>query len=480
MTLSEMNTIFLLLFVVWTVLFTTRHVTRRKDSLTEEESRKLDEPLFLTPLLESNGTEQARRLSRVTLFEEYGVEAHSGYVTVDKGYGSHLFFLLTKAKHQPDTAPLILWTFGGPGVSSLLGPLLFNGPAVVDALGQLRAAPGGCMQSFAHVLYLDHPVGSGYSFAEHEEDDRPFAKSVDDAVDGVDEFLRQFEMLFPEFRGRQFYFAGDRIRHGTPSAMPTGTHITGTRTSMKLAGVMSGAGFIAPLLRTANPAKFLLKLGLIDTEGRRLLDEKFGQMKESVEDQEILVALLLLREVFFGTETGTPSLFQELTGFQHRGSALRSTEPAEFAAYRSTSPADDFKRAVHAGVNATPERQRSFVTHSLYAYDAFKDITDMVQTVLDHHRVLLYGGNMDVVYPSDAMYRFLPVPSLEWRQRVRESEAKAVHKLFGHGRSGGYQLQVRNLSYALLVNAGHYVSFDNRRAVADLYKDFVRANVTPT
>lgn len=475
-----MNTIILLLFVVWTVLFTTRHVARRKDPPSEEERRQLDEPLFLTPLLESNDTEEARRLSRVTLFEEYGVEAHSGYVTVDKGYGSHLFFLLTKAKHLPDTAPLILWTFGGPGVSSLLGPLLFNGPAVIDELGHLKAASGGHLQSFAYVLYLDHPVGSGFSFAEHDEDDRPFAKSVDDAVDGVDEFLRQFEMLFPEFRGRQFYFAGESYSARDAFGYALRYHSTGTRTSMKLAGIMSGAGFIAPLIRTANPAKFLLRVGLIDTEGRRLLDEKFAQMKESVDDQEILVALLLLREVFFGTETGTPSLFQELTGFRHRASALRSTEPEEFVAYRKYVASEDFKRAVHVGVNATPERQRSFVTNSLYAYDAFKDITDVVQAVLDHHRVLLYGGNMDVVYPSDTMYRFLR--SLHWSgdREFTKGRRRPYTNSSATGEVVGYKLQARNLTYALLVNAGHYVSYDSRRAVADLYKDFVHANVTST
>lgn len=476
-----MNTIILLLFVVWTVLFTTHHVTRRKDTLTEEERRNLDEPLFLTPLLESNDTEKARRLSRVSLFEEYGVEAHSGYITVDKGYGSHLFFLLTKTKHLPDTAPLILWTFGGPGVSSLIGPLLFNGPAFPDTRGHLKAAPPGSqLQSFAHVLYLDHPVGSGYSFADHDEDDRPFAKSIDDAVDGVEEFLRQFEMMFPEFQGRRLYFAGESYSARDAFGYAHRYHSVGTRASMKLAGLMSGAGFIAPLLKTANPAVFLLKLGLIDTEGRRLLDEKFGQMKESVDDQEILVALLLLREVFLGTEAGTPSLFQELTGFRHRASALRSTEPAEFAAYREYVASDDFKRAVHVGLNATPERQRSFVTNSLYAYDAFNDITDVVQVVLDHNRVLLYGGNMDVVYPSDAMYRFLR--SLHW-SGDREF-AKARRRPYTNssvtGEVVGYRLQVRNLTYALLANAGHYVSFDNRRAVADLYKDFVRANITST
>ncbi|KAH6927478.1 hypothetical protein HPB50_004529 [Hyalomma asiaticum] len=478
-----MNTLVLLFFVVWTVLFTTR-VTRRKDSLTEEERRRLDEPLFLTPYLDTNDTETARRLSRVTLFEEeYGVEAHSGYITIDSTLGSHLFFLLTKSKHpSPDKAPLILWTFGGPGVSSLLGPLLFNGPFSLDAQGQLVAASpdSGQLQSFAHVLYLDHPVGSGYSFAEQEGDDRTFAKDVEDAVDSIDDFLRQFELLFPEFRGRQLYFAGESYSARDAFGFANRYHGKGVKTSLKLAGIMSGAGFIAPLLRAANPAKLLLKLGLIDVHGKRQLDEKFKQIKESVEDEEMLVALLLLREVFTENAEGGPSLFESLTGFSHRASALRSTEPSVFEAYRKYVASDDFKRAVHVGVNATVDRQRNIVSTNLYSYDAFKDIRELVATVLDKERVLVYGGNMDVVYPADDVYRFLR--SLQWKgeEDLRVARRIPYGSLSDAREVVGYKMVVRNLTYALLRNAGHYVSLDSRQAVVELYRGFVYSNATST
>ncbi|XP_049272810.1 venom serine carboxypeptidase [Rhipicephalus sanguineus] len=453
--------------------------------LFEIDRRRLDKPLFLTPFLETNDTENARSLSRVTLFEEeYGVEAHSGYITIDKTLGSHLFFLLTKTKHpSPDEAPLILWTFGGPGVSSLLGPLLFNGPFTLDEQGRLTASSpaSGQLQSFAHVLYLDHPVGSGYSFAEQEDDDRTFPKNIDDAVDAIDDFLRQVELLFPEFRGRQFYFAGESYSARDAFGYANRYHGKGVKASLKLAGIMSGAGFIAPFLRAANPAKFLLQLGLIDVHGRRELDEKFRQIKESVDDEEILVALLLLREVFTESADGGPSLFESLTGYSHRASALRSTEPSEFAAYRKYVTSDDFKRAVHVGINATMDRQSKIVSTTLYSYDAFKDIRELVATVLDKERVLVYGGNMDVVYPADDVYGFLR--SLQWKGEEDLRIAKRrPYKNASHagGEVVGYKMIARNFTYALLVNSGHYVSLDSRRAVVGLYRDFVYSNVTST
>lgn len=44
----------------------------------------------------------------------------------------------------------------------------------------------------------------------------------------------------------------------------------------------------------------------------------------------------------------------------------------------------------------------------------------------------------------------------------------------------GYKMVVRNLTYALLRNAGHYVSLESRRAVIDLYREFVCTNATST
>uniref|UniRef100_A0A023G0P1 Serine carboxypeptidase lysosomal cathepsin a n=1 Tax=Amblyomma parvum TaxID=251391 RepID=A0A023G0P1_AMBPA len=218
-----MNTIFLLLFVIWTVLFTTRHVTRRKATLTEEERRKFDEPLFLTPLLESNDTAQARRLSRVTLFEEYGVEAHSGYVTVNKGYGSHLFFLLAKAKHLPDTAPLILWTFGGPGVSSLIGPLLFNGPVVIDSLGRLNAAPGEHLQRLRTSCTWTTPWAAATASPSTTKTTGLSPRVWTMPSMAWTSYCASSRCCSRSSVATSSTLPESRIRRGTPSASPTGT-----------------------------------------------------------------------------------------------------------------------------------------------------------------------------------------------------------------------------------------------------------------
>lgn len=50
------------------------------------------EPLLLTPLIESGKINEAREKSAVEHAEIEGINSYSGYFTVNKDYGSNMFF----------------------------------------------------------------------------------------------------------------------------------------------------------------------------------------------------------------------------------------------------------------------------------------------------------------------------------------------------------------------------------------------------
>uniref|UniRef100_V5GNK4 Putative serine carboxypeptidase n=1 Tax=Ixodes ricinus TaxID=34613 RepID=V5GNK4_IXORI len=87
--------------------------------------------MFFSPYLNTSIHEAVNK-SKVKIFKEIAnVDAYSGYISLSTQ--SHLFFLLTKApKKKRDSAPLLLWLYGGPGKSSMWAQFLENGPVGIE------------------------------------------------------------------------------------------------------------------------------------------------------------------------------------------------------------------------------------------------------------------------------------------------------------------------------------------------------------
>jgi len=80
-----------------------------------------------------------------------------------------MFFWAFKAKNPKKGAriPLVLWMTGGPGCSSELAMFAENGPWRVNLKGELEANPNS-WNNEAHLLYIDQPLGTGFSTVDPE------------------------------------------------------------------------------------------------------------------------------------------------------------------------------------------------------------------------------------------------------------------------------------------------------------------------
>ena len=96
----------------------------------------------------------------------------SGFLTVNYTTGSHLYFMLQVAEMHPANAPLVVWLQGGPGWPGSYGAFKEVGAFhVIQETGQkprLLLNHERWSQD-AHVLFLDSPVGTGFSYTEEEE-----------------------------------------------------------------------------------------------------------------------------------------------------------------------------------------------------------------------------------------------------------------------------------------------------------------------
>ena len=117
------------------------------------------------------------------------MEGYSGFLTVNKSTSSHLFFILQLAEAASSSTPLVLWLQGGPGSPSTYGAFKEVGTHYVLKTKGKKAKlilNRERWTKHAHMLFIDNPVGVGYSFTEDEEgyaeDDEHIAEHLEEAL----------------------------------------------------------------------------------------------------------------------------------------------------------------------------------------------------------------------------------------------------------------------------------------------------------
>ena len=135
---------------------------------------------------------------------------YAGYVTVDAAAGRALFYYLAEAAGNVSAAsrPLLLWLNGGPGCSSLgYGAMEELGPFRVKSDGKTLYRNPYAWNNAANVLFLESPAGVGFSYSNTTAD---YSRSGDNktAEDAL-LFLLNWMDRFPEYKGRDFYLAGE-------------------------------------------------------------------------------------------------------------------------------------------------------------------------------------------------------------------------------------------------------------------------------
>lgn len=124
----------------------------------------------------------------------------------------HLFYTYVESQGSPATDPLLMWTNGGPGCSSMDGFFQENGPYMIRNPAQSGTALRHNAYTWnrkANYLYIEHPIGVGYSYSDNPAD---YGKLSDD-VASADLYaaLQSFLAKFPALAngGNDLYLTGE-------------------------------------------------------------------------------------------------------------------------------------------------------------------------------------------------------------------------------------------------------------------------------
>lgn len=135
------------------------------------------------------------------------VKQYTGYLDVNKEGedGKHLFYWFFESRNDPKNDPVVLWLNGGPGCSSLMGMLYELGPSKILSKGKVEFNPYAWNNN-ASVIFLDQPVGVGFSYADSGEATVTNTRaSASDAY----AFLSLFFLQFPEYKDLGLHISGE-------------------------------------------------------------------------------------------------------------------------------------------------------------------------------------------------------------------------------------------------------------------------------
>ncbi len=176
----------------------------------------------------------------------YKRQSFSGYLTVNKGYDSNMFFWFFPAQNGNTTAPVLLWLQGGPGATSIFGLFNENGPIQVNADGSLSERPI-TWNSLYSLLYIDNPVGTGYSFTNS---DQGYTRSQDEVADDLYSALTQFFQIYTDYAKNPFYVTGESYAGKYVPSIGYKIHVENqnpeSKTKINLVGLSMGNGWTDP------------------------------------------------------------------------------------------------------------------------------------------------------------------------------------------------------------------------------------------
>jgi len=116
------------------------------------------------------------------------------HIEVLPEHHGNLFFWFFENKYLADKSRTVIWLNGGPGCSSEDGALMEIGPYRVNEDGTLRLIDGAWTE-FANVLFIDNPVGTGFSYVDTDS----YVKELGDMANQLIIFLESWFATFPEY-----------------------------------------------------------------------------------------------------------------------------------------------------------------------------------------------------------------------------------------------------------------------------------------
>merc|ERR1712093_124976 len=193
------------------------------------------------------------------------VQWESGYVSYPAASTNfHTFYWMIKPRDGNANAPTVFWFTGGPGCSSDLalfaenGPWHFKNPADASTIDVNPYS----WNSNATLIFVDQPVGTGFSYADADV----YERNEDEVASDMFAFFQGFYKKYPELLSNKMFVTGESYGgHYVPaiSNYIVSQNQAGGNTKLPFEGCAIGNGLVNPAVQYPQYANFSYLNGLI-------------------------------------------------------------------------------------------------------------------------------------------------------------------------------------------------------------------------
>ena len=362
------------------------------------------------------------------------------------------------------------------------------GPYRVNEDESLRYNNGSWTE-FANLLFVDNPVGTGFSYVDGDS----LLHELPEMADQFVAFLEKFFTMFPEYANDELYIAGESYagQHIPYVAQAILDRNQKAAEKWNLSGLLIGNGWLGPQ-QYSSYLQYAYKEGLVrggspeaesieSQEATCMKDlESLGQSHVSVDSCE-----MILQEILRVTRDNARPQGECINMYDIR---LGDTYPSCGMSWppdlKDVTPY--LRRAdVVKALNINSDRKAGWqecngqVGNTFRAQNS-KPAVELLPSLLEKVRIILFSGDRDLI--CNHLGTEDVINGLHWNGATGMETSPGVTApkqdwTFEGSPAGIYQ-EARNLTYILFYNSSHMVPFDYPRRTRDMLDRFMNVNIT--
>ncbi|THH18196.1 hypothetical protein EW146_g2731 [Bondarzewia mesenterica] len=415
--------------------------------------------------------------------EAHPLHIFAGHLSADPDVASlpatavtaHLYFVLVKARRTADRERILFWF--NASCSSFDGLMMEIGPWRVDGKGGLKTVEGG-WEEYTTVVYVDQPAGTGFSYTSTDR----YVHELDEASQQFIEFLRNFYIIFPEYKRMDTYiggesFAGQYIPYFSDAVLKSNLNVP-------LRGAAIGNGWIDARRQYPSFLDYAVKHGIIEEnsenyeKGKKAVDECNAALK-NIEDEPINVNVCeqvmgVVSEVRNRNVDGRDVCMNIYdVRLNDDQPACGMNWPPDLKNITTYLRRQDVVGALHAQAKSESWTEcQTRIHRELRLRNSPSSIT-VLPRVLEKIPVMIFAGDQDFICNYIGLESM--IQAMTWNGETGLGKVETQTWTVG-GQPAGTWVSSRNLTYTKIFNASHMVGFDVPHVSHDMILRFMGVN----